>query len=147
MLTASLAIGRPVLGLCPDAAPIQRNLCAPSRRLHPRHHAPTPLLPNCDVRSPLRPAPIPLRRQHPSVRSYLSCARRTQLPRSAPIAPIPRSYGCSAGSGRDDATEGGRRRDATPDLLLKHLNTMVATYVGRQLKHLKHAYETLEKHT
>jgi hypothetical protein len=30
---------------------------------------------------------------------------------------------------RDDAAEGGRRRDATPDLLLKHPNTTVATYV------------------
>jgi len=37
-------------------------------------------------------------------------------------------------------------RDATPDLLLKHPNTTVATYVRRQLKHLKHTSETLEKH-
>jgi hypothetical protein len=33
-----------------------------------------------------------------------------------------------AGSGRDDVAEGGRRRDATPDLL-KHSKTMVTTYV------------------
>jgi hypothetical protein len=32
-------------------------------------------------------------------------------------------------AGRDDTTEGGRRRDTTPDLLLKHPNTTVATYV------------------
>jgi hypothetical protein len=37
------------------------------------------------------------------------------------------------------------RRDATPDLLLKHPNITVATYVCGQLKHLKHASETLEK--
>jgi hypothetical protein len=30
---------------------------------------------------------------------------------------------------RDDAAEGGRRRDAALDLLLKHSNTTVATYV------------------
>jgi hypothetical protein len=34
-----------------------------------------------------------------------------------------------AGSGRDDVAEGGRRRDATLDLLLKHSKTTVATYV------------------
>jgi hypothetical protein len=39
------------------------------------------------------------------------------------------------------------RRDATPDLLLKHPNTAVATYVSRQLKHFKHASEILEKNT
>jgi len=39
------------------------------------------------------------------------------------------SYRCPAGSGRDGATEGERRRDAAPDLLLKHSNTTVATYV------------------
>jgi hypothetical protein len=30
---------------------------------------------------------------------------------------------------RDDAAESGRRRDATLDLLLKHPNTTVITYV------------------
>jgi hypothetical protein len=62
-------------------------------------------------------------------------------------SPIPRPYGCSVGSGRDDATKGGRRRDATSDLILKHPNIMVATYIRRQLKHFEHAYETLEKYT
>jgi hypothetical protein len=37
------------------------------------------------------------------------------------------------------------RRHVTPDLLLKHPNTTVATYVRRQLKHLNHASEALEK--
>jgi hypothetical protein len=37
------------------------------------------------------------------------------------------------------------KRDATPDLLLKHPNTIVTTNVRRQLKHLEHAFETLEK--
>jgi hypothetical protein len=37
------------------------------------------------------------------------------------------------------------RRDTTPDLLLKYPNTTVATYIRMQLKHLKHASETLEK--
>jgi hypothetical protein len=37
------------------------------------------------------------------------------------------------------------RRDTTLDLLLKHPNTTVATYVRRQLKYFKHASETLEK--
>jgi hypothetical protein len=38
------------------------------------------------------------------------------------------------------------RRDATSDVLLKHSDTTVALYVLRQLKHLKHASETLKKH-
>jgi len=38
-------------------------------------------------------------------------------------------YECPVGSGRDYAVEGGRRRDATPDLLLKHPNTTVGIYV------------------
>jgi hypothetical protein len=37
-------------------------------------------------------------------------------------------YGCPTGFGRDNAVEGGGR-DATPDLLVKHPNTIVATYV------------------
>jgi hypothetical protein len=37
------------------------------------------------------------------------------------------------------------RRDTTPDLLLKYQNTTVETYVSRQMKHLKHTSETLEK--
>jgi hypothetical protein len=42
------------------------------------------------------------------------------------------SYGCLAGVTRihrDNATEGEERREPTPDLLLKHPNTTVATYV------------------
>jgi hypothetical protein len=34
-------------------------------------------------------------------------------------------------------------RDATPNLLLKHPDATLATYVWRQMKHIKHAYETL----
>jgi hypothetical protein len=43
--------------------------------------------------------------------------------------PILHPYGCPAGSKRDDATESGRKSDATPNLILKHPNAMVATYV------------------
>jgi hypothetical protein len=35
---------------------------------------------------------------------------------------------------------------ATPDLLLKHLDATLETYNRRQIKHLKHASETLKKH-
>jgi hypothetical protein len=34
---------------------------------------------------------------------------------------------------------------ATSDLLLKHPDTTLATYKKRQMKHLKHASETLAK--
>jgi hypothetical protein len=34
---------------------------------------------------------------------------------------------------------------ATPDLLLKYPHTTLATYKKGQIKHLKHAYETLAK--
>jgi hypothetical protein len=34
-------------------------------------------------------------------------------------------------------------KHATPDLLLKHPNITLATYVWRQMKHMKHASETL----
>jgi hypothetical protein len=34
-------------------------------------------------------------------------------------------------------------KDATPDLLLKHPDATLATYVLRQMKHMKHASETL----
>jgi hypothetical protein len=37
-------------------------------------------------------------------------------------------------------------RDATPDLLLKHPDVTLATYV-RNSSHSKHVYETLEKNT
>jgi hypothetical protein len=33
----------------------------------------------------------------------------------------------------------------TPDLFLKHPDTIVATYKRRQMKHLKQAYEILAK--
>jgi cell division protein FtsB len=35
---------------------------------------------------------------------------------------------------------------AIPDLLLKHLDTTLATYKRRQMKYLKHTSKTLEKH-
>jgi hypothetical protein len=38
-------------------------------------------------------------------------------------------------------------RDATPDLLLKHRDATLTTYVWRQMKHLKHASETFAKKT
>ena len=38
-----------------------------------------------------------------------------------------------------------RERDTTPDLLLKHFHVTLATYVSRQMKHLKHASKTLAK--
>jgi hypothetical protein len=34
-------------------------------------------------------------------------------------------------------------RDAIPDLLLKHPDATLSTYVWRQIKHMKHASETL----
>jgi hypothetical protein len=34
-------------------------------------------------------------------------------------------------------------RDAIPDLLLKHPDVTLLTYVWRQIKHMKHASETL----
>jgi hypothetical protein len=37
--------------------------------------------------------------------------------------------------------------DTTPDLLLRHLDTTLTTYVQRQMKHLKHAFQTLKKNT
>jgi hypothetical protein len=42
------------------------------------------------------------------------------------------------------ATEGDEG-DATPNLLLKHPNETFATYVRKELKHLQHTSETLEK--
>jgi hypothetical protein len=42
----------------------------------------------------------------------------------------------------------GEKRDATPDLLLKHLDVILATYERRQTKHLqKHVKKTLYKYT
>jgi hypothetical protein len=38
-----------------------------------------------------------------------------------------------------------RERDPTPNLLLKHSDATLATYVSRQMKHLKHVFETLAK--
>jgi len=43
-----------------------------------------------------------------------------------------------------EATE-GEEEDATPDLLLKHLDATLVTHVLRLTKHLKHASETLAK--
>jgi hypothetical protein len=39
----------------------------------------------------------------------------------------------------------GEERNATPDLLLKHSDATLATYVCRHMKHLKHYSETLTK--
>jgi hypothetical protein len=39
----------------------------------------------------------------------------------------------------------GEVGDATPDLVLKHSDTTIATYVSKQMKQLKHASETLAK--
>jgi hypothetical protein len=52
--------------------------------------------------------------------------------RAAPLIrkdPVAASYGCPAGSGKDDAAKGGSRREATFNLLLKHPIKTVATYV------------------
>jgi hypothetical protein len=35
--------------------------------------------------------------------------------------------------------------DVTPDLLLKHPNTTLGTYIQRLMKHLKHTFEALVK--
>ena len=47
----------------------------------------------------------------------------------------------------ETARRGNRseEEDATPDLLLKHSDATLATYVLRLMKHLKHASETLAK--
>jgi hypothetical protein len=42
-------------------------------------------------------------------------------------------------------TSEGEKRDATPDLFLKHLDVILATYKRRQTKYLKHVSETLVK--
>jgi hypothetical protein len=52
----------------------------------------------------------------------------TPLQSSAPPWPLPTRITC-----------------ATPDLLLKHPDVTVAIYKRRQMKHLKHALETLVK--
>jgi hypothetical protein len=66
-----------------------------------------------------------------------------------PPAPPPLSYTQLEhleGEGhRGEATEGEEEEDATPDLLLKHSDATLATYVLRLMKHLKHASETLVK--
>ena len=79
-----------------DAAPVRRNLraphvgctraireCLPAAPTSPHVCVPAP---KPQRKQPLRPAPIPLWRQHPSVRSSLVCARRMQLPHPVPIA-------------------------------------------------------------
>jgi hypothetical protein len=56
---------------------------------------------------------------------------------------------CPVGTGRrrrhGGEAEESKEGDTTPDLRLKHLNTTVATYVLRQMKYLKHAFETIAK--
>jgi hypothetical protein len=39
----------------------------------------------------------------------------------------------------------GEEEDATPDLLFKHPDATLATYILRLMKHLKYASETLAK--
>jgi hypothetical protein len=74
---------------------------------------------------------------------------------SAPPQTLPASRRRGGGGGcparaagrrghRDEATESDEG-DATSDLLLKHPDTILATYVCRQMKYLKHASETLTK--
>ena len=54
---------------------------------------------------------------------------------------------CPAGAGKMRRHQGkiaeGEEGDATPDLLLKHQGKTFAIYIWRQMKHLKHASETL----
>jgi hypothetical protein len=139
LLTASLTPERPALGLRPDVAPVRRNLRAPSRRLHQRNrraparraHVTTRLCPCSQTVTYATPSS-----QHPSrfgdsIHPYGAPSLAPNAPSSLVScpSPIPRSYGCIDGSGRNDAAEGGRRIDATPYLLLKHPNTTVATYI------------------
>ena len=125
--------------LRPDAVPVRRTCRTPSRRLRPlnrrapaRHAHVTTCLHPCSqtvtyaAHSAQRPSC-----SGSSVRLYrapslVPDARSSLVPHPSPI---PSSYGCPAGSGRDDVAEGGRRRDAKADLLLKYPNTTVATYV------------------
>jgi hypothetical protein len=51
----------------------------------------------------------------------------------------------SGGGDRGGAAE-SEEGDVTPDLLLQHPDATLATFVRRQMKHLKHASETLTKH-
>jgi hypothetical protein len=54
----------------------------------------------------------------------------------------------SPGGGRGDTEAKVRQqksedREAIPDILLKHLDATLATYVRKQMKHMKYASETL----
>jgi hypothetical protein len=137
--TSSLAPARLALRVRLDMALVRRNLHAPSYRLHQRNRraparcahvttCPRPCSQHVKYKAPPRsvhPAP-----EAASVRTELPLfTRRMQLPRPTPISHFPHSYGCPIVSERDVTVEGGRRRDATPNVLLKHPNTVVATYV------------------
>jgi len=56
-------------------------------------------------------------------------------------------FGCPAGTRRRRRQRGkaaeDEERDATFNLLLKHLDATLTIYVRRQMKHLKHEFETL----
>jgi hypothetical protein len=108
--------------MCPNTASVRRNIHAPSRRLH--QHNRTTLVGHAHVTTCLclysQTAKYATHSsQHPSCSRGSVCPYRA--PSLAPDAcsslvprplPMPRSYGCSVGSLRDDAAEGGRRRDA-----------------------------------
>jgi hypothetical protein len=74
-------------------------------------------------------------------------------PAPPPTSSAPRSggrgNGCLAAAGRrrrhrDEAAE-GKEGDATQDPFLKYSDATLTTYIYRQMKHLKHASETLTK--
>jgi hypothetical protein len=55
---------------------------------------------------------------------------------------------CLAGAERRrhrNETAESEKRDATFDILLKHPDATLTTYVKRQMKNLKHAFDTLAK--
>jgi len=56
-----------------------------------------------------------------------------------------RGRGRSPATGRCPSTTGAIATCVTPDLLLKHPHETFAIYVCRQMKHLKHTFETLGK--
>jgi hypothetical protein len=121
--------------------------------------------------APGRPAlwPVQYLQQEPSDLSYGTMKKRNQKerlpahitePRNRRSArsrrPVPRRAANIKKKGRGSTrlrlwfgypadTERRWERDATPDLLLKHPDATLATYVWGQMKYLKHASETLTK--
>jgi hypothetical protein len=88
-------------------------------------------------------------RPHAHAYSARTFARMGAVPPSnvTSIEKRRRGGGCQlAPRGGDTKTRQQKRGwDATPDLLLKHTDTTFTTYVWRQIKQLKHAYEILAK--